>query len=91
MGARRSCACIFFCTQSDQDCHEMKKQNKHVGSSLNDFLSEEGILEETRSIAIKESLAYQVQAAMTKNKITKVEMACRMKTSCARSIARSRQ
>jgi hypothetical protein len=35
----------------------MKKQSKHVGSSLNDFLSEEGILEETRSIAIKEALA----------------------------------
>jgi antitoxin HicB len=61
----------------------MKKQNKHVGSSLNDFLSEEGILEETRSIAIKEALAYQVQAAMRKNKITKVEMARRMKTSRA--------
>jgi len=61
----------------------MKKKNKHVGSSLNDFLSKEGILEETRSIAVKEALAYQVQAAMTKNKITKVEMARRMKTSRA--------
>jgi antitoxin HicB len=83
MSVRRSCMCIFFGTQPDHDCPQMKKQNKHVGSSLNEFLSEEGILEETRSIAIKEALAYQVQAVMTKNKITKVEMARRMKTSRA--------
>jgi len=35
----------------------MMKKNKHVGSSLDDFLKEEGVLEETRSIAIKEALA----------------------------------
>ena len=35
----------------------MKKQNKHIGSSLDDFLKEEGILEETRAIAIKEAVA----------------------------------
>ena len=61
----------------------MRKQNKHIGTSLNGFASEEGILEETRSIAIKEVLAHQVQAAMTKNNITKIEMARRMKTSRA--------
>lgn len=61
----------------------MKKQNRHVGSSLDDFLKEEGILEEARSLAIKETVAWQVQQAMTKDKITKVEMAKRMKTSRA--------
>ena len=61
----------------------MKKHNKHVGSSLDDFLHEEGILEEARSLAIKETVAWQVQQAMTKGKITKVEMAKRMKTSRA--------
>jgi len=35
----------------------MMKKNKHVGSSLDDFLKEEGVLEETRAIAIKEALA----------------------------------
>jgi len=59
------------------------KQNKHVGSSLEDFLKEEGILEEARTIAIKEAVAWQVQQAMAKEKITKVEMARRMKTSRA--------
>jgi antitoxin HicB len=31
----------------------MKKRNKHIGSSLDDFLKEEGILEETRAIVLK--------------------------------------
>jgi len=61
----------------------MKKQNRHVGSSLDDFLKEDGILEETRTIAIKEAVAWQVQQAMEKDNITKVEMARRMKTSRA--------
>ena len=61
----------------------MKRQNKHVGSSLEDFLTEEGILEETRAMAIKETVAWQVQQSREKEKITKVEMARRMKTSRA--------
>ena len=63
--------------------HEMKRRNVHVGSSLDAFLKEEGILEETRTIAIKEAVAWQVQEAMRKDNITKVEMARRMKTSRA--------
>ncbi len=43
-----------------------KKQKKHVGSSLDDILKEEGILQEARAIAIKEALRRQVQQAMTK-------------------------
>lgn len=61
----------------------MSKQNRHVGSSLEDFLKEEGILEETRSVAIKETIAFQIQKAMKMEKISKVEMARRMKTSRA--------
>jgi len=58
----------------------MTKRNKHIGSSLNDFLKEEGVLEETRAIALKDAVAWQVQQAMEKEKITKVEMARRMHT-----------
>ena len=61
----------------------MKKRNKHIGSSLDDFLKEEGIFEETRAIVLKETLARQVQQAMEKDQISKVEMARRMKTSRA--------
>jgi antitoxin HicB len=63
--------------------NEMKKRNKHIGSSLDDFLKEEGVLEETRAIALKEAFAWQVQQAMEKGNISKVEMARRMKTSRA--------
>lgn len=61
----------------------MKKRNKHIGSSLDDFLKKEGILEEARATAVKEALAWQVQQAMKKEKITKVEMARRRNTSRA--------
>jgi predicted XRE-type DNA-binding protein len=61
----------------------MKKKNPHIGSSLDDFLKEEGVLEETRALALKETLAWQVEQAMKKAKINKVEMARRMHTSRA--------
>jgi len=41
----------------------MKRRNKHIGPSLEDFLKEEGILEETRAITLKETLAPQVRGA----------------------------
>jgi len=61
----------------------MKKKNPHVGSSLDDFLRDEGILEQTRATALKEVIAWQVQQAMRKKKISKAEMARRMNTSRA--------
>jgi antitoxin HicB len=64
----------------------MKKRqprNKHIGSSVEDFLREEGILEEATAIAIKEVVAWQIQQAMLKDDITKMEMAKRMRTSRA--------
>jgi len=61
----------------------LTKNNPHIGSSVEDFLREEGILEEARAVAIKEAVAFQVQQAMQKEKISKIEMARRMKTSRA--------
>jgi antitoxin HicB len=61
----------------------MKKKNRHIGSSLDEFLKEEGILEETRAAALKEAIAWQVQKAMKRSKINKVQMARRMNTSRA--------
>lgn len=61
----------------------MSKPNRHIGSSLDDFLGEEGVLEEARAVAIKEAAAFQIQHAMETEKITKVEMTRRMKTSRA--------
>jgi len=61
----------------------MRKPNRHIESSLDDFLKEEGVLEETWAIVIKETVAFQIQQAMEVEKISKVEMARRMKTSRA--------
>ncbi len=44
---------------------------KHMGSSIDDFLKEEGIFEETRAQAVKEVVAWQLAEAMKKQKISK--------------------
>src|ERR1700687_5581041 len=74
-------ACAREATDEGRD--DMKKKNPRIGSSLDDFLKEEGILEEARATALKEALAWQVQKAMKRAKINKVEMARRMNTSRA--------
>jgi antitoxin HicB len=61
----------------------MSRTNRHVGSTLDDFLREEGILEEAMVIAIKDAVAFQVQKAIKPGNISKMEMARRMKTSRA--------
>jgi len=61
----------------------MKKRNKHIGSPLDKFLKEEGVQEEARAIAVKEVIAWQVEQAMKKEKLSKLQMAKRMHTSRA--------
>lgn len=61
----------------------MKKKNPHRGSKFEDFLSEQGILEEVTAAAQKRVLAWQIAQLMKKQRITKSEMAKRMKTSRA--------
>jgi hypothetical protein len=54
---------------------------KHMGSSLDDFLKEEGIFEEAQAQAVKEVVAWQLAEAMKKKKISKNRMAALLKTS----------
>jgi len=54
---------------------------RRIGSSLDDFLKEEGIYEETQAKAIKEVVAWQLAEAMKKRRISKVRMAVLLKTS----------
>ncbi len=54
---------------------------KHMGSSIDDLLREEGIFEETQAQAIKEIVAWQLAEAMKKKKISKNKMAMLLKTS----------
>ena len=56
-------------------------KNKHIGSSFDDFLKKERIHEEATSHAIKRVIAWQLAEAMKAEKISKSEMARRMKTS----------
>ena len=57
-----------------------KKRGK-VGSPFDDFLAEQGILEECEEQAVKQILADQIRAAMEKDRLTKAAMAVRMQTS----------
>ena len=54
---------------------------KHIGSSIDDFLKEEGIFEEAQAQAVKEVVAWQLAEAMKKRKISKSKMATLLKTS----------
>ncbi|MGH9487913.1 MAG: helix-turn-helix domain-containing protein [Terriglobales bacterium] len=54
---------------------------KHMGSSVDDFLKEEGIFEEAQAQAVKEVVAWQLAEAMKKKKISKNRMAALLKTS----------
>ena len=58
-----------------------KGRGKHLGSSIDEFLKEEGIFEEAQAQAIKEVVAWQLDEAMKKQKISKNKMASLLKTS----------
>lgn len=60
----------------------MKKSvNKHIGSDFEDFLAEEGLLDDANAVAIKRVLAWQIQDEMKNQHINKTNMAKRMQTS----------
>ncbi len=54
---------------------------RHMGSSIDDFLKQEGIFEEAQAQAIKEVVAWQLAEAMKEKKISKNKMAMLLKTS----------
>ena len=58
-------------------------ENKHIGSDFDDFLAEEGLLEQAETVAVKRVIAYQVEQLMKQQNLSKTEMSRRMKTSRA--------
>jgi len=56
---------------------------KHLGSSFDDFLREDGLLEDAQATAVKRVIAYQIEQEMKRRKITKSALALKMKTSRA--------
>ena len=59
----------------------MTKQN--LGSDFDDFLADEGMLEEVTAVAVKRAIAWQIEQEMSAQKITKTAMAKKMRTSRA--------
>jgi hypothetical protein len=54
---------------------------KHMGSSIDDFLKEEGIFDEAQAQAVKDVVAWQLAEAMKEKKISKNKLATLLKTS----------
>lgn len=59
----------------------MSKRTPHVGSDFDEFLAEEGILEDVTAVAIKRVIAWQIAEAMKVRGLTKKALAERMHTS----------
>jgi len=58
-----------------------KMKNKHLGSSFDTFLEEEGLRADTEAAAIKRVVAYQLEMEMKRAKLSKSAIAKRMHTS----------
>ena len=54
---------------------------KNIGSGFDEFLREDGLLEEATAVAVKRVVAYQLEQKMSESKLSKTEMARRMDTS----------
>jgi predicted XRE-type DNA-binding protein len=58
-------------------------RNKHIGSNFDDFLAEEGLLEDATATAMKRVIAWQIEQEMKAQKLSKTAMAAKMHTSRA--------
>jgi predicted XRE-type DNA-binding protein len=58
-----------------------KNENIHAGSSVDDFLKEEGIFEHCQEVGAKYAFVMQLQDEMEKQQLTKEQFAKRMGTS----------
>jgi DNA-binding Xre family transcriptional regulator len=56
---------------------------KRIGSNFDEFLRDEQLLDDVEATAIKRMIAFQIAQEMKRRKLTKMEMASRMKTSRA--------
>ena len=57
--------------------------NRHIGSSFDDFLKEEGLLAKAEASAIKRVLVFRINQLMEQEGISKTAMAKRMQISSA--------
>jgi len=57
------------------------KSNRHLGSTFDQFLDEEGLRAETAAVAEKRVISFQIEREMKKKRISKYKMAKKMRTS----------
>ncbi|MBE0472217.1 MAG: XRE family transcriptional regulator [Methyloprofundus sp.] len=57
--------------------------SQYIGSDFDDFLEDEGLLEEATSVAIKRVVSWQIAQEMKAQKLTKTALAKKMHTSRA--------
>ena len=56
---------------------------KNIGSSFDDFMQEESLLDSSTAVALKRVIAWQIDQEMKAQKLTKTELTKRMHTSRA--------
>ncbi len=54
---------------------------KHIGTKFDDFLAEEGLLQESEAIAIKRVIAYALEQKMAEDKMSVNRLAKELETS----------
>lgn len=59
----------------------MTKQNKHIGSSFDDFLESEGLLISSEIEAFKRAIAFLLRQQVDEHQITKTDLAKKLGTS----------
>ena len=62
---------------------QKKTKNPHDGSSLDDFLKEDGFFEEVQAAALKRAFALKLTDLMEEQQVTKTSLAGQMRTSRA--------
>lgn len=60
---------------------DIELKEKHIGSSFDDFLKEEGIYDEVTVAATKKALAFKLQQLMKELHLSKAALARQMNTS----------
>jgi antitoxin HicB len=54
---------------------------RHIGADFDDFLRDEGLLDDSEAVAVKRVIAFQIAQQMERCHISKSELARRMRTS----------
>jgi DNA-binding Xre family transcriptional regulator len=74
---------LWLCNAKMPTSKTSKTKNKHRGSSFDDLLQQEGLLENVQAAAFKRALVLKVNDMMKEKRMNKSAMVARMRTSRA--------